>query len=371
MVLPEHGEEHDEGSAMEWATMHTLSSPFAVQLAHEVSRPVGVEKEEEDNLDERARVLHQINTYRNRSVVLRFKSDLARQLVHTDHFAQPKADIGTAILAEDRPDAFQIFEAKKKKIRDANRLELLSLGEPDEDGLSPRAESGDKEVLRKTVLNRRAEMARDFPNMTECVFDAEAQGHEAELSSEEEADVWLEQEDEQLGGQESLPSSSEEEEPSPAATEPATEAPTEAPTEAAAVGESVVHSTPLLEKFASVESPTSRPTTSGEPTSPRMIAMPPSRPQTVPTQGPPRPVVGFQGSPIVGFAALSSPVPPQASPSVGISPWHLDSLANRSKRGLSTQISQEFRPLVIGNISPVRFQSLFGPSLFVLQKLSF
>ena len=57
MVLPEDGVGLPEGAAMDWAHLHSVQSPYAVRLQREAQREVGVETEEDDSIDERARVL--------------------------------------------------------------------------------------------------------------------------------------------------------------------------------------------------------------------------------------------------------------------------------------------------------------------------
>ena len=73
MVLPEDGVGLPEGAAMDWAHLLSVHSPYAVKLQHEMAMPVAVEKEDEDNLDERSRVLREVNRFKEKSS-LRFKT---------------------------------------------------------------------------------------------------------------------------------------------------------------------------------------------------------------------------------------------------------------------------------------------------------
>eukprot|EP01046_Picozoa_sp_COSAG06_P093756 COSAG06_NODE_39936_length_407_cov_0.844156_1_plen_123_part_01 len=109
----------------------------------------------------------------------KFRTDIAHRLV-TGEFRRPNVAIGTMIL-EPKLDALAPFALDRATL-------LKGAGEDRE--LSPRATSGKKEALRKTVLMRRAEMARDFPHMLEWkpgVVAAETASSD-ELSSEEDGD---------------------------------------------------------------------------------------------------------------------------------------------------------------------------------------
>ena len=63
MVLPDDGVGLPEGAAMDWAHLQSVQSPYAVRLQREAQREAAVDKEEDDNIDERARVLREVNRF--------------------------------------------------------------------------------------------------------------------------------------------------------------------------------------------------------------------------------------------------------------------------------------------------------------------
>lgn len=341
MVLPEDGVGLPEGAAMDWAHLQNVRSSYAVRLQREVRRKVLVEKEEHDNVDERARVLHEVNRFTsNRN----FRTDVARRLV-TGEFRRPNAAIGTMIL-EPKLDALAPFALDRATL-------LKACGEDRE--LSPRATSGKKEALRKTVLMRRAEMARDFPHVLEWkpgVAAADTASSD-DMSSEEDGDcsgivaadtassheLPCEEDAECSSGavespQPNLPSGNStnltdlEEPTSPPLDEKSADDEAE---EQWAPSILLPPSTPEKEAANVAFCSSPRPTTHGEQTSPK-FATPTERPLTVPLR-----------SVAVELGSMLSP----AAPAV-LSPWHLDSLANRSRKGLSTQLSVECLPIVMG-----------------------
>jgi hypothetical protein len=341
---------------MDWAHLLSVHSPYAVKLQHEMAMPVAVEKEDEDNLDERSRVLREVNRFKEKSS-LRFKTELARNLVKAKEFRRPDGAIGTAIL-DPKPDAFAPF-AHSAKLAKSRGAALKDAEEGDGD-LSPRAASGQKEVLRATVLMRRAEMARDFPHMCEWALgpeDATAAADPDSLSDDPSTDEEpaLSNDDESLSPPLAPPPTEpevaeepQEPPPAPVSDEESTELRDEE--EGAQIGTAIplpptelaqnspdISDTRELANLRLVAQDSPRPTTSGEPASPR-LATPLLRPQTVP------------GSVVAGLdSGRGSAMRP-----VVLSPWHLDSLANRSRQGLSTQLSEEFLPLVMTmNNSPV------------------
>jgi hypothetical protein len=330
MVLPEGGVGLPEGAAMDWAHLQNVQSSFALRLQREARREVLVEREEHDNVDERARVLREVNRFTSNR---QFRTDIARRLV-TGEFRRPDGSIGTMIL-EPKPDALAPFALDLAEL-------LKARGQNDE--LSPRSASGKKEALRHTVLMRRAEMAREFPHLVEWrdgVVAADTASSD-ELSSEEDVEC-------RSGADESpepnLPSGdspdlAELEEPtSPSLDEelaedgaerqraPSVPLPPSTPEKEAAEARDV-QETPQS-SIAIRSGP--RPTTSGEQSSPG-FATPSERPSTV--------AVGRR---VAELGGLLSPSPPAV-----LSPWHLDSLANRSRKGLSTQLSDECLPIVMG-----------------------
>lgn len=291
---------------MDWAHLQSVRSPYAQRLQREAQRAVAVEKEEDDNIDERMRVLREVNQF---TAGRHLKSDIARRLIGDRKKGHYHEEIGTTILDLKSDAMASIAQGRSMKLK-AHAA----------DSTSPRARSGKKEALREILRIRRAEIAREFPHIQWAnPADLLSVDSTDDMSTDDDADS--------SSGADDSPMTDilrDERAEEPAQSGESTEQLPEA--------DEVSGVQPIAQlNFTPDGSP--RPTTSDEQSSPR-LATPPERPQTVPS-----------GSPTRTLGGLPSPTTPTTP--VAISPWHLDSLANRSRKGLSTQLSKECLPIVM------------------------